>query len=312
MDTATGLPNQNYQGATIYYVKCGDGTACDAAPGRPTCCGASGIVQCSTYSNYMCADGTCDNDIYLCNSKGGFRTCYAPPPPATPPPAAPPPRQPPPPPPPSGTCAEVCSSQCSKLNMTHVQDCADCHKAPFNSTESNVTMVCTVNAVDYNKTAEEGAAAQEAAAVEEAKEKAKAEVTQVTVAAVSRATTMAAVTATVSASVGALAGTVAKAAGSAAGAAGGAAGGAGGGAGGGAVSGLMGAQRINMYGDLAGGGQTVEEVAAKGVQTNPMMASFGVFGGGASRRRRLATQNNQVNNHLLLVLGDAAVSSCCL
>ena len=85
--------------------------------------------------------------------------------------------------------------------------------------------------------------------------------------------------------------------------------------GGGAVSGLMGAQRLNMYGDLTASAD-IETVAAEAVQPDLMMCRLGFFSTSSARRRlitapaasgrRLSAQDPQVNDFLLTMLGDSA------
>ena len=223
-----------------------------------------------------------------------------------------PPSSPPSPAPasPPACSGATCGDKCSTIGDGHVSLCAGC-PIPASSSDSSASdasdgrmlsesaagaakadsvILCHPGAIDYNMSAEAGVEA-----VAEAEAEAVVEATvQVAQQAVGTASVVAGSVAAVSAGVGAIAG-----------AAGGAAAG---GAGGGAVSGLMAAQRINLYGDLAGGGQSIDKVASQGAKRDVMMAQFGIFGTGSTRRRLQTTTNGTVNQFLLVILGDAAVS----
>ena len=122
-------------------------------------------------------------------------------------------------------------------------------------------------------------------------------VTQAVAAAVTQVRATTAAAATVTASVAAASSMAGSLAGSAAG-----------GAGGGAVSGLMGAQRIDLYGDLAGG-EGIESLAAKGTTSSIMMCQFGIVASlGSGEGRRLTQSSSSVSSFLLTSLADAAIS----
>lgn len=88
---------------------------------------------------------------------------------------------------------------------------------------------------------------------------------------------------------------------------------AGGAAGGGAVSGLMGAQRLNLYGDLAGGEDIEATAASPPSPPSIMMCQLGLFSRSVDSNstllgRRLGTSSPAVTSFLLTGLADTAVT----
>ena len=86
---------------------------------------------------------------------------------------------------------------------------------------------------------------------------------------------------------------------------------------GGAVSGLMGAQRLNMYGSLSSE-VDIETVAAEATEQNLMMCKLGLFSGGVQGGSNLLNStfnstavgdaNDELNSSLLAALLDAALT----
>jgi hypothetical protein len=80
-----------------------------------------------------------------------------------------------------------------------------------------------------------------------------------------------------------------------------------GGGGGGGVSALLGAQRINLYGDLAGG-RPIGQEAMEGSTTNPMMGRFGILRYAGASNVTAEERTAAVNTYLRTMLLDTDLS----